>query len=1636
MRRVYDARGNVVKTVRWATRPTLTQYTDSAIAAALAAVQGTGNDEATRFVYDTGDRPRFTIDALGSVSENVYDALGNVIVTTRFARRPTAGFTSFTESEVNAAVNALRSDVDNQVIHFAYDANNRLRFTVDALGSVSESVYDAMGNVVVTTRFAARPTLGNIILNEGFENGAMSWILGTGCAVVSTPTHDGSGAVKLTGGAAYRKAQQTVPAIAGASTTVSSWLKTDTIPVGAQTRLQLLWLDATSTPTGTAYYIGKVGGTTEWTYYTTTQTAPANAVYAQLNLLLDGASTGGFAYFDDIRLMVPQYTESTIDAAVAPLRANSNNRATHFAYDEQNRLRFTVDALGSVSENVYDALGNVVSIERFAVRPPLTQYATSAINAAVASERNNPSNQLQYNMYDAAGQVRFSVQRVSVEAGQSRYQVTKQERNALGQTVSSTSYATAVALSAFSEAAIDAAVGTGDPSKDRVSRFVYDVAGHQIYTLQAVTVEAEQRKYQVSAQQFDAFGRVVGSTTYATAVVVNAFDKAAIDAAVHAVAEGTKDRASAVAYDALDRVVYSVRLLSPGVHQVSQQEYDALGRVFKTTQYASAVGPLANFERATIEAAVNAVAGANDRKVQSVYDAVGRQRFVLQTNSNARWTVSESRYDVIGNVVESRRYDRYVTEAWMATVDTTNSPGINEQEMLGELSSLGYSDSTPSTLVNLQRTRFVYDAQNRLRFTIDALGSITENLYDAVGNTVTTVRFAARPTLTQYTESAINVVVNHDDANNQVQHSAYDASGQLRLTVHVMEPNVGSGGKHRVTERRYNAFGQLVESRAYAELLGHLTAYDELTIAAALVPDPVNDRRSVMAYDAGGRQIYTVRELRVGLDNKHLVTRFVSDALRQLVHRIEYASPVTLTQFDNASIDAAVVPHFSSDRTTTYVHDAAGRLRFEINPDLSFRESVYDALNQVTQTRQFDFTLPSNVLRTEAEMVALRGNRVVGDGGTRGQVHTYDAAGRLASTVDALNKSERYEYNTFGDRTLWVDKNGDGWTCEYDRRGQKTKETAPPVVVQLSNETAPTNRSLQTRLYYDAFGSLVKRIEAAQTVDQRITEYAYDRLGRQIAMVQPGWYDPATGRVEAHSAAGRFQRSLATTYDALGNQVRTKLRTGINSYQYEHKTYDNLGRVVYDVDALSNVTAFAYNAFGEQASVTRYSKSVGTPPPGVDTPWTASALASALGNDPLARTMTMRYDNLGRKTQTIQPTVASYFFSGSFGQFVPLDSSITPVSASGSTTFEYNPFGELCHQTVQLDSTRAQETWRYYDTMGRETRTIVKSSDNIASEGSPPRPGGVHTARSYDAVGNLTQVIEYAAQGEADNSGNFLTAPPTPDETSADRISSYVYDARNQQTDTLRSNLSYTALENGQYVQVELGRGNGVKVRHTDYDGLGRVRASTDAMNNVTRSAYNALGQLIQVTEPARLVVKSGLSNPDPFLVDSQVLTAPVTDLVLNPFGQTVKSTRSPGRSDVAGATLITSTSYDFGGNAISTTDAKGNVKNWQYDFSGRLVKETQAISSTLGARHRRRDAEPPSLEGPQPHAGAALRLRRRGPHDRCAGRVHERPDIGPERPTQSLQRVRRSHRGTNRMGCCERCAEQLAARHAAAQRL
>src|SRR5262249_24967072 len=183
------------------------------------------------------------------------------------------------------------------------------------------------------------------------------------------------------------------------------------------------------------------------------------------------------------------------------------------------------------------------------------------------------------------------------------------------------------------------------PGSDMASRFIFDIAGRQIYRMQSVSIDGARLAYRVSAQEFDALGQVVGGTDYAKTVALDAFDKVSVDAAVHAIADSSHDRVSAVAYDAVGQPIYNVRVLAPNAHQVINRDYDALGRVFKTTRYANAVGALASFDIHTIEAAVNAAASARDRKSQSVYDASGRQRFLLDADKAGHWTVGESRYD-------------------------------------------------------------------------------------------------------------------------------------------------------------------------------------------------------------------------------------------------------------------------------------------------------------------------------------------------------------------------------------------------------------------------------------------------------------------------------------------------------------------------------------------------------------------------------------------------------------------------------------------------------------------------------------------------------------------------------------------------------------------------------------------------------------------------------------------------------------------------------------------------------------------------------------------------------------------------------------------------------------------------------
>src|SRR6185369_15465502 len=123
------------------------------------------------------------------------------------------------------------------------------------------------------------------------------------------------------------------------------------------------------------------------------------------------------------------------------------------------------------------------------------------------------------------------------------------------------------------------------------------------------------------------------------------------------------------------------------------------------------------------------------------------------------------------------------------------------------------------------------------------------------------------------------------------------------------------------------------------------------------------------------------------------------------------------------------------------------------------------------------------------------------------------------------------------------------------------------------------------------------------------------------------------------------------------------------------------------------------------------------------------------------------------------------------------------------------------------------------------------------------------------------------------------------------------------------------------------------------------VRTQTDALGNVTRMQYDALGRLTQTTEPARvtaamtatvqnltMVTHDAANNivnvavhitigaqpvGDPSV--NQVTATPVTSTTYDAYGNLVRQDRNPGDG---GPTLTSLRSYDYGGNLASTTDA------------------------------------------------------------------------------------------------------------------
>ncbi|MFJ4376524.1 hypothetical protein ACIP1T_28400 [Pseudomonas japonica] len=557
--------------------------------------------------------------------------------------------------------------------------------------------------------------------------------------------------------------------------------------------------------------------------------------------------------------------------------------------------------------------------------------------------------------------------------------------------------------------------------------------------------------------------------------------------------------------------------------------------------------------------------------------------------------------------------------------------------------------------------------------------------------------------------------------------------------------------------------------------------------------------------------------------------------------------------------------------------------------------------------------------------------------------YVYDALGRQRFSVDALGYSESYTYDAFGNRSSLTNKNGQTWNYRYDQAGQLLEEITPTVYITRVDGTGWPNVqqpvSLVTRYGYDAFGSVTSRSEGRlrATVNSdpalddasqaRTSIFGYDALGRQVRITSPGWYNRTSGQYQQNSdgSANTFQVTTEVMYDALGNAVRNRVRinnTGVAASDFvdSYKAYDLLGQVRYEVDALRGVSTYEYDGFGQAVLTRRYAAGLNAvvPVSGYYQPgdFNAATLPPSPGND---RTIATRYDRLGRKTEVQQDLVTLYAFTGNVATSALKD--VAPVK-----TYSYNPFGQVTRETLLARDSAGNSvmeqisTVNYYDLAGQRIGTV----DAL----------GYYTRLEYNGSGKVSRQVEYATA----LSGWGEAAIPAPVASARDRSVRFVYDNADRLVQTVQENVTYWR----QTVPAMAVTGDVVVSRST-YDGVGNVLTLTNAEGHVTTTAYNALGQVVQVTEPARYTARAGAVNP----FENAVYASPTTVYGIDAFGQVVYEQRIVGAGQ-AGVDQVTRTVFDAAGHLISELDAGGSVQDFKVDVAGRRVEETRQIYSIL----------------------------------------------------------------------------------------
>lgn len=1429
------------------------------------------------------------------------------------------------------------NDLGHRTLYF-YDADGNLAYQANAEGEVVGYAYDALNRQTRTIVYADRVSAAHLAALTGGPipplNETYSRTTPPATATVTTIAYNVTGTIK--------ESEQRLTATESAKTlyayNVFGEVITRTDPKGTTaaplTSATTCAYDRRGLTTNTVEDSGGINRITISSHdafgRTLTVTDPRGAV-----------RTSGYDRAGRVIVSKDAFNNQTTyayDARGHVLTATDRlGKATSFTHDAFSRRVTMTTAEGLVTVTTHDDQGHTLSITDGAART--TTYAYD-LNGALKSTTNGLGQQA-VNTYDFAGHLYETVDASGVKV--------RFTYDAAGRVLTEAVDPTGLNLvTSYAYDAKGQRILVTDPGGVRTG-YQFDLAGRTteviadpvdathpnglnlrtVYTLDRagnvakVTEAFGKPEAREMLYTYDKLDRLITQQTGPAAL--NILSTYAYDANGNVTSRtdklnATQSVVTRYVYDAENRLTWTV----DGTGAVTRNQYDAEGRVIRTTGYAG----LISIAGAVLTEAqiLPALAASATRTTDYVYDNDGRLTYTVQADGR----LTRFHYDGSGNVTGQTvygklwlSYDPNYALAWPYTVAGFNG-----------VTAMTAFKNDPGN----RASSVIYDAANRARYSVDAMGFVTAFVVDGAGKVTRHAQFAAAYSGDR-TEAALAVWSASAQPSDRITRFAYDAAGRMTFSVdaegYVSRTTYDDAG-HVTDESRFAPVFSVSDGVTQATLTSLVATHVSTAATTAYGYDAAGRNTSVMdaggivtlmqldglgravrvtaahgttdasvtyrEYDGGGR---VVLETRGEGTSEASTSKWTYDGLGRaltamdgegykkfLVDGIGYATTRTYDAMGRvltvtaplAPGATAFTPHAAA--TTTNEYDAFGNLTKVIDPKGAVGLLVHDALNRLISQ-----TDPANIVTTTTYGVGGEVLTVTRAGATT--TIARDKLDRVVAITDAQNKTETYQLNAFGDRVSVTNKLGGVTTYTYDKRGLMLAEVLPVSSIRADGTVQAA--SVTNKFEYDARGNQTRTIEAFGLTEVRTTNYLYDKLDRLVSKTS----DAVTVTSSANFATSTVTPTETIAYDKRGNVIETVNASGARTLFY----YDDLNRKVAEIDAAGTLRKWTYDANNNAIAARAYDTPMALPAAGGATPAGTGTYRETL----------YAYD---RGNRLVTTTVAALRV-GEFG---------SAYTTSVSDVVVRNVYDAAGH-VVQVIDGRSESSFAFYDALGRQVATVDAE--------------GYLTTFVRDAEGNVTQEVRYAIRVVGAVAWNRVasTLPPrTANAALGDRITDFTYDKNGRRLTEIRRGVQvYSAEATDRLATAD------AQIAYV-YDGLGNVVKKTEANGDYVDYGYDLIGR--QTSELAS--------------VFTDYLGASVRHQTTTAYNGWSGVTRvQEGKQSGAVADARVTTFTYAGGRLSSMTDPTAFTRNFGYDAAGRVTAETyvrvkgDGTSATEGRRYQ-----------------------------------------------------------------------------------